>query len=749
MTLKSICKRGIAAVLSAAILFFTMYGGYSRSEVFAASTTEMYFTWALETILERSLAAKGYSYSTKEDLDISVQGLKNLIESYKDVESFSDAVHLTFLYNAIIGKKIGDKIDLGEHFAPIMAIIDAYLTAQLAGTASYDAVFDVSMSNVKTEPGIEKVKTGSLTTDFLEGLLPAPVKMNGSEVYFNENVKGMRGALSYNRVEEGVNISYLAYFPSVTTALVKQDGYYVPAYYSRAANGTLSFYCGNTYPAKYVGVSYLTPDWCPGPSADGKYYHSLGTAYSLYKDDDVAARISVPGYRYDVAACNPEKFKIYVDSSLPVFSSFNAYQTYIAQGIGVHLKQKVVGSTAVSKPVPKTVTVTDESVASQVEAAVNDASKDGAALTDEEIDAIAQKIIDKVITDTDADDKPGAVIVPGDVADVPDYSGAITDIFSSLEALRLLIKSFAEQWTDGSSALQRDISNIRENFEVVQGGGNSDNDEDPKVWLPVGGVAVVKFLKPLLDYFGNPLSEITKFLNKIMGLMDPLSLLPQLFDKSGELYLGNIFSSLSSIVSYAGQVSRTLGNLPAAIAEVIEIPQINPDEIVEAFNKEFAFPDLKVEIPAIEIPEIKIPEIEVPAVELPDIKVNFPFIPDYMDILGQILSAVQNLFVIDTAAVSAACEGFGDVWDNHFPFIAKVKGIFGDLSLRDDGSYPVIQVETFKILKPYYKQDYIVILDFADYAVYLQWARRLVRAVLWVAFGYSLLRRVRVRFHIS
>lgn len=114
-----------------------------------------------------------------------------------------------------------------------------------------------------------------------------------------------------------------------------------------------------------------------------------------------------------------------------------------------------------------------------------------------------------------------------------------------------------------------------------------------------------------------------------------------------------------------------------------------------------------------------------------------------------ILELLQQRAMIDTAAISAAAGGFGDMWETKFPFLPAIKEMFEEISFPDVYAYPVIKMQTPDIIYTFYKEDYIILCDFSNYKDLLAWCRNLVKAMIWVGFAYSLFEDIKTRFSIG
>lgn len=305
-----------------------------------------------------------------------------------------------------------------------------------------------------------------------------------------------------------------------------------------------------------------------------------------------------------------------------------------------------------------------------------------------------------------------------------------TSVTSKLDLVRSAI-------VDGTSALQEEVEDIRDQFTVIEGGGGQEPEQDPDpepedpipVWIPVLP-AVVKFLKPVLNFFANPLSIITQYLHVYQKLFVGWQ---EWIKGTYDNVTGIFFNQMPQILNILNSLLNQAIGFPAALAPFIV------SSIMEALEK---IEPLPIEIPAgipIEFPD------SIP-LELPE---GFS-IPNYMNILQEILNAIQNIFGLDMIAIQAAALGLTGALDGCFPDLGKIRDIFAGFHFSDSAEYPVIKVQTPQIIKEHgYDKDYIILCDFSDYAVYCVWVRRLCRFMIWLAFAYTIFSHFKVRFSIT
>lgn len=190
-------------------------------------------------------------------------------------------------------------------------------------------------------------------------------------------------------------------------------------------------------------------------------------------------------------------------------------------------------------------------------------------------------------------------------------------------------------------------------------------------------------------------------------------------------YFPSVLEYLKVIANPFPKVAENIQSLVTSFPKVIE----NLESLVTSFPKIQDWIN-SISIPFPDVMSISIPETLSKA-------------------LADILAAIQSLFVVDTVAVGTAAAGLQNVWNDHLPFIPKLQNIFSNLNFSSSYDYPVIKIQTPKILLQFYNKEYIILLDFKDYAYYFLWTRNIIRAMLWIGFAYSVFKHFRVRFHIG
>ncbi|MDO5434481.1 hypothetical protein, partial [Eubacterium sp.] len=249
----------------------------------------------------------------------------------------------------------------------------------------------------------------------------------------------------------------------------------------------------------------------------------------------------------------------------------------------------------------------------------------------------------------------------------------------------------------------------------------------------------------ILDALGKILSAILGLPNQLIdgianaayALFAPLiQLIPDAITQGWAQGIGEIKTYFSGLADSLKEKLQGLG-----------ITILNPDgtplELPDKFPLEWP-----VEFPW-EIPQININWGELFPWELPEI--HFPEIPNYFEILGQILQGILNikdLVVLDIPAIQTAAQQAIDNFkiDTGMDGIADIFHMFQFSSTYE---YPKIKVKTPDIIKQYYDHEEIVLLDFGDYKDYCLMARNIFSFTAYLAFLWWCFKHLKVQLHIG
>lgn len=690
---KNYLKRFFVFLLISCTIFLTGVGDY-----FGVRSMDVYATGtgaeALLYILEAAFASYGYSCSSQADLQSAADGFTYYVNNHTDTmpEAATAAAWKTFL--------TGDTQYVTEvYLSPEMfAFVQDSVEYLLAQNSSATITPDLSLS------GVNYVDLSSINSfinskytvyDRVDDGAGTPVVTGiydfDSEI---ENRKGFFIGVAAN----GSNVNFL--FPSKADAVpVCVDGGLGYKFYSPSGGGYVS------YEMRVFNVidgilyfNYNDPTTLTHSYNTSLYYYYTSRTYSsvISSTTKVYSCVDEAKLAYKTQLIYPIAGKMYGSSS--------AAKTYsVDESTGT-----------ISIPITGTYT------AAQVEQAIADALAANPSATQDDLDAIAAQIIS---SNAEIEDQIGestetlAAMIQQVESIVNANALAIADLSAQVEEISVVNGTSAEK-----------IESIADQFEVIEGGSSSGSeDDDPKVWLPVIP-DVVRFLEPLLDFLGEPLSQITKFLNKIVNQIEKIP--ENVADAFTDLF-NDIKTSIEALPS---DIAEAL-NLADVISTIEEIPDLTADAFREFFG-----------------------EIQAGIKELPQNianampAINIPSLPDainYTDVLNDILTSIQNIFLIDTSVLADHVSGLENVWAEKLPLMDNLSSLFDAFSFSDNYNYPVIQIATPAILAPYYSDDYIILLEFEKYKQYTLWCRNIVKTWLWFCFGLSVVNHFRTNISIG
>lgn len=394
--------------------------------------------------------------------------------------------------------------------------------------------------------------------------------------------------------------------------------------------------------------------------------------------------------------------------------------------------------------------------------------------------------INKIVSDSIAS-------VTGSLSDINDsvdengniisnQTNVLTDILTQIRDIKSIMQSRTE--TDGSSALAPDLDDVSEQFKVIQGGGNQSDpdDENPKIWAPLPFTSV-GFLKPLIEYFSEPLSQITKFLKKIKdaseaskNLLDTIKthqadILQEIKDwedsaqKDFNAIPSKIWQSFKDAFSEDG-----VFKFPVEVPALDDLPKIFADYLTE---HPLTFP---VELPswdAVKETILNIPQeirnlgiafkesIEGLNIEFPSsFPIEFPenfgvnvlnqpltLLESMKALLSDIADSLAKTFIPDFDVLAEAGQSCTDRLSNHFG-ISRFQTIFGGLSLQPKNEYPVIKITTPSIIRSVYDVEELVLFNGENFKDYFSFFRGILNAMIIITFFYCVLRKFKVSFNM-
>ena len=735
-------RRTICILLAAVSLSMSVTSSY-----YGATTAYAAEVGITLELLELLLASLGVSCTTSEQL----KQVKARVDGCNPTYGWSEEEYLA--YQEMNSLTAGDILDLGkEGFSNTWKKLKSKVSNVVAdiNRAKIDFAHPIDLGTI----GNVKVVRGSVTSDEIMSLFNGvPVKPNNSSADFY--YEGASPCLTSGFVligkqtidDYGNRRQPLAYMSeSMCNGISKNKG----SYYLQCDEDSLSVRSvgtGAEYSCIYIDIVGKTLDstyyTCQGyTQIDDKYYLGGTNNYASYNPKSVYSLSQIfTDSSYD------KDYTLY--TTLPMYSSKEDYINSTDARTSNPVNGFLYGASSAALAIGGTIALRKGgAITQEVADAISALKAENPDATDDEINETVAGVL-AGIGELDSSIEEGNDIAASSNSWLEKIHDKVSAGFDmSISAIHAAIMALGTSVTskldlvrsaivDGTSALQEEVDDIREQFTVIEGGGGQEPDQDPDpdpedpipVWIPVLP-AVVKFLKPVLNFFANPLSIITQYLHVYQKLFVGWQ---EWIKGTYDNVTGIFFNQMPQILNILNSLLNQAIGFPAALAPFIV------SSIVEALEK---IEPLPIEIPAgipIEFPD------SIP-LELPE---GFS-IPNYMNILQQILEAIQNIFGLDMVAIQAAALGLTGSLDGCFPDLGKIRDIFAGFHFSDSSEYPVIKVQTPQIIKEHgYDKEYIILCDFSDYAVYCVWVRRLCRFMIWLAFAYTIFSHFKVRFSIT
>lgn len=329
---------------------------------------------------------------------------------------------------------------------------------------------------------------------------------------------------------------------------------------------------------------------------------------------------------------------------------------------------------------------------------------------------------------------------------------------------------------------------------LAAAGSKEEPDVPPVPDVDVSGILdwLDKIYKAITSFFATAASFVTTYpLQRWKEFLETFpSVTQQITDAIGDVFLTDK-SILDTLITFptAESLKDLITGVPADLADLKDAVTIFPkafqdamtdvvtdvfpaaliDALTDALPKSIVegvatlplsivkalIPELEMTIPftlQASLPKILMDALQG-SISIPDVNVQFPTIeiPNYMDILNQILAAILSipaLLTLDLPLIKAAIDAATkDVALE--TGVEPILTLFQGINFSDDYTYPVISIKTPDILKTYYDEPEIILCDFEDYAEYCLWARNIFRVTLWLAFLYWAAKQLQVKYHIA
>lgn len=737
-------RRMAVAFLTAVMLTFTVAGDCVVPPVQVSATGLE--ADILLAIIEAAMASMGMSYSSTADLNNAANALQ-----YGMDNDYQYAVQGTDLF---AGLKEGLKSSTAKSLVlPTMVwvALQDFLYNMSAGEIS--TASDVVNSGVAG--GIEKVTSFSSNADVLFG--------NDTIVYDRKNRYVSEKPIDFNVLSKSpvvilgitagldiyCDVAILSKYVNSGGFFVLQDNIYT--LYSRT--GVLIESSFMTRTAEYMS------DW-------NMYYCVYGKTFPFDGFPSSGDRVNsyiCPGLLVGTYSQPITQVKVKINPGVKIYPSREAglmmegsFALYKPQS-KVYGLSSVAGSKSVTKNDDGTVTLSNlqTGITQAVQQAVDTAIANNPAITEEEANAIAAKVIasNEQIKDEISSEIEGQTGV---------LTGLLTAIKLVVDANTVGLNGIAEDIadlqesindmsiTDGTGALQlqEDVADIKDQFKVIEGGGGNagDNDEEPhepKIWVP-NTFKVPAFLSGLVTFLTAPFLVMTDGIRQIWL---NISSLPENISASFKDWLEPLLRGLgfaNGIQILPGQgfkdwLEPLLQGLSIANGVLIKPGQEFKDWL-EPLLRGIGFANGIEIFPGQAFKDWLEPLLQ--GLGLAN-GLTLPQLDTIQDIL-------TDAFVIDAAQIMDAAQGIDDVWKDVFPYDG-VSGLFDGFRFTDNYAYPVIKMSTPPVLQQFYTDDYIVFLDFGGemFRKYCLWARNLVRAFIWFKCALHILSKFKVRLHIG
>ncbi len=739
--IKSGFRRTICILLAAVSLSMSVTSSY-----YGATTAYAAEAGITLELLELLLASLGVSCTTSEQL----KQVKARVDGCNPTYGWSEEEYLA--YQEMNSLTAGDILDLGkEGFSNTWKKLKSKVSNVVAdiNRAKIDFAHPIDLGTI----GNVKVVRGSVTSDQIMSLFNGvPVKP-----YYAEDIiyQGASSDLTSGFVligkqtidDNGIRCQPLSYMSSnERTSLLNGTG----SYYLQCDGNSLSVRSVSSDTEEsciYTDIVskssdqtfYVSPYYT---LEDGKYYLGGFTSYTSSKP-----RSNILLSKIFTDSSYDKDYTLY--TTIPMYSSKEDYINSTDARTSNPVNGFLYGASSAALAIGGTIALRKGgAITQEVADAISALKAENPDATDDDINETVAGVL-AGIGELDSSIEEGNDIAASSNSWLEKIHDKVSAGFDmSISAIHAAIMALGTSVTskldlvrsaivDGTSALQEEVDDIREQFTVIEGGGGQEPDQDPDpdpedpipVWIPVLP-AVVKFLKPVLNFFANPLSIITQYLHVYQKLFVGWQ---EWIKGTYDNVTGIFFNQMPQILNILNSLLNQAIGFPAALAPFIV------SSIVEALEK---IEPLPIEIPAgipIEFPD------SIP-LELPE---GFS-IPNYMNILQEILNAINNIFTLDTAAILAAALALKGVFDGMFPDLDAIKGLFDSMKFSDDYDYPVFKMKNPDVLKNNgIGGEYIILLDFGEYAPYCVKIRGLIRCILWLAFAYTIFGHFKVHFSVE
>lgn len=213
--------------------------------------------------------------------------------------------------------------------------------------------------------------------------------------------------------------------------------------------------------------------------------------------------------------------------------------------------------------------------------------------------------------------------------------------------------------------------------------------------------------------------------------------------------------SLSGVMAAINALKNQLEENNPNTGSDVAVPYPNVDDYVSAVTSVVTDPDVfpRADDVADTAPDTDVDDVVEPAPDTDTMKDYSGLLGLIINILRDILQAIKDLlswFVIDFSAIKAHLLLALD----SAPALSGIDGFlalvdYAKTQITDSYEYPVIVIDCPEILKPYWKQEQIILLDFEDYATYFIWVRTAMAFAILFGFVIVLIKEFKVSFTLN
>lgn len=116
---------------------------------------------------------------------------------------------------------------------------------------------------------------------------------------------------------------------------------------------------------------------------------------------------------------------------------------------------------------------------------------------------------------------------------------------------------------------------------------------------------------------------------------------------------------------------------------------------------------------------------------------------------GLTLKSIISFWTLDIAEITAAFDGFKDAWYNKFEPIFKIGNMFTSLSAGGDENPPIIKFTVPPTLYGVVGGSEVIVFDLRPYTEHITTIRTIIKCMIWVSFGFGVLKMFDVDFHVG